>query len=210
MKAWGFFRGEGRVPGAAELAGARSKTGFRHLILNARERTIQFDRPGVELDLGGVAKGYAVDRVVTLLKRHGIERALINSGGSTLYGLGAPPGSEGWEVKIRDPIDPRKTAATVCLRNRALSVSGSDEKFFEAGGVRYSHVMNPRTGRPVQNMLGVAVLTDGGTAGDALDNVFCVEGVAKSGRYLKRFPGSEVYFFLPEAAKGWRMVHLRS
>jgi len=209
MKAWGFFRGEGRMPGVAELAEARSSVGYQHLSLNAKERTIQFNRPGMELDLGGIAKGYAVDRVISLLKDHGIKKALVSAGGSTLYGLGAPPGSEGWEVKIGDPINSQKIAAIVRLKDRTLSVSGSGEKFFEAQGVRYSHVMDPRTGQPVQGVLSVAVLTDSGTAGDALDNVFYVQGVEKSRSYLKRFPGTEVFFFLPESGRGWKMVHLK-
>src|SRR5947208_1719350 len=70
MKAWGFFRGEGRIPNGNELAEVRGRIGYRHLLLNPQERTIRFDRPGVELDLGGIAKGYAVDRVVNVLKAH--------------------------------------------------------------------------------------------------------------------------------------------
>ena len=79
-----------------------------------------------------------------------IAAALISAGGSSIYGLGAPPGRDGWDVAIQDPIDPRKTALTVRLKDRALSVAGSSEKSFEAGGVTYSHIMDPRTGRPVQ------------------------------------------------------------
>src|SRR6266446_5955003 len=92
MKAWGFFRGEGRLPGDVELEELRGKIGYPHVILGPRERTIQFDRPGVELDLGGIAKGYAVDRAVSVLRSRGIVAALVSAGGSTIYGLGAPPG----------------------------------------------------------------------------------------------------------------------
>jgi thiamine biosynthesis lipoprotein len=208
MKAWGFFRGEGRLPTQVELTAARSKTGYHRVILNDRKRTIQFDRPGVELDLGGVAKGYAVDRVVRLLKQRGIERALISAGGSTIYGLGSPPGSDGWEAEIQDPIEPGKIAATVRLKNQALSISGSSEKFFEIDGKRYSHIMDPRTGWPVQQMLSVAVITNDGMAGDALDNVFYVNGVDWSRKRWKEFTASEVFFFLPNGGKGWRMVKL--
>jgi thiamine biosynthesis lipoprotein len=159
--------------------------------------------------LGGIAKGYAVDRAVRLLKDQGIERAFITAGGSTLYGMGAPPGSDDWEVKIRDPIDPQKITFPVRLRNRALSVSGGSEKFFEVGGVRYSHIMDPRTGRPVQNVLAAAVLTASGTAGDALDNIFYVQSIEKSRALLRRLPGTEVFLFLPDASKGWKMIHLK-
>ncbi len=210
MKAWGFFRGEGRVPQPAEIFELRRRVGYQHVILNADGKTIHFDRPGVELDLGGIAKGYAVDRVVSLLKRHKIAAALISACGSTLYGMGKPPDSEGWEVKIQNPIDASKVALTVSLKDQALSVSGGDEKFFEIGGVRYGHIMNPRTGWPVENMLSVAVLTGSGTAGDALDNVFYVQGIEQSRELLKRLPPTEVFFFLPEVGQRWKMVRLKN
>ena len=92
MRAWGFFRDEGRVPGKGELAAALEVVGYRHVVLDREAGTVQFDRPGVELDLGGIGKGYAVDRVVDLLRRQGIASALVNLGGSSVYGLGAPPG----------------------------------------------------------------------------------------------------------------------
>src|SRR5262249_39921716 len=148
MKAWGFFRGEGRLPSEAELGEALSRVGYRHIILNHQEKTIRFDREGVELDLGGIAKGYAVDRAIGVLKQHKIETALVNACGSTIYGLGTPPGRIAWRLKLQDPIDRRKVAMQVRLKNQALSVSGSYEKFFEIDGVRYSHIMDPRIGKP--------------------------------------------------------------
>jgi FAD:protein FMN transferase len=198
MKTWGFFRGEGRIASDSELAAARSRTGYRHVILNARDSTVQFDRDGMEFDLGGIAKGYAVDRVILLLKARGVERALVSAGGSTIYGLGTPPGKEGWPVRIDE------AGMQVTLKDRALSIAGSSEKFFEVGGVRYSHIMDPRTGRPAQTVLSVAVLTGNGTAGDALDDVFYVQGVDWSRRYLDRIPGTEAYFFLPDG----KVTHL--
>jgi thiamine biosynthesis lipoprotein len=208
MKAWGFFRDEGRLPSDPELAKARGSTGYRHIILNEKERTIRFDRAGVELDLGGIAKGYAVDRAVAILKSRGIERALVNAGGSTIYGLGSPPDSSGWEIEIQDPIDHSKPAAKISLNNRALSVSGSYEKFFEVDGVRYSHIMDPRTGLPVQGLLSVAVITETGTAGDALDNVFYVLGIEKSRKLMHLYPVTEVIFFLPDSARDWKLIRL--
>ena len=137
MKAWGFFRGEGRVPSGDELAAARRLVGGAHVMLNPTARTIAFDEPGVEIDLGGIAKGYAVDRVAGILRARKIAAALISAGGSSIYGLGAPPGRREWDVMIQDPVDPRKTALTVHLRDSALSVAGSSEKSFEAGGTTY-------------------------------------------------------------------------
>jgi thiamine biosynthesis lipoprotein len=208
MKAWGFFRGDGGVPSAQELASARGHVGPGNVILDAAARTIRFTHPGVELDLGGIAKGYAVDRVAGLLRRRQIAAALVSAGGSTIYGLGAPPGRAAWEVALQDPIDPRHTALTVQLRDRALSVAGSSEKSFEAGGVTYSHIMDPRTGRPARGLLSVAVLASSGTAGDALDNAFFVLGPKHSRPYLNQLAATEVFFLLPDWKRSWTMVHM--
>lgn len=208
MKAWGFFKGDGRLPADRELADVRRRTGYRHVVLDATNRTIRFDVAGVELDLGGIAKGYAVDRAVGVLKRNGIQAALVSAGGSTIYGVGAPPGLDAWEVSIQDPLAANRIALTVRLRDRALSVAGSSEKFFEIDGTRYSHIMDPRTGRPVQSVLTVAVLAASGTAGDALDDVLFVQGVEKSRTYVARQPGTEAYFLMPDPPRGWTIVHL--
>jgi thiamine biosynthesis lipoprotein len=210
MKAWGFFRGGGRVPSDAELCEVRGRVGYQHVVLNATERTVRFDRPGVELDLGGIAKGYAVDRVVDLLRRERVKAALVSAGGSTIVAVGAPPGRGGWDVEIQDPVSPSAAAFTVSLKDRCLSVAGSSEKSFARDGVTYSHVMDPRAGRPVQGVSSVAVLAGNGTAGDALDDAFFVQGVAGSRRYLRRLTDTEAFFLLPDPRTGWRMVHLTS
>jgi thiamine biosynthesis lipoprotein len=199
MKAWGFFRGDGRVPSAPELDAARRAVGARRVRLDRASRTIAFDDPGVELDLGGIAKGYAVDRVVGILKRRGVVAALVSAGGSSVFGLGSPPDGAGWTVAIQDPVNSGRTAFDVQLRDRALSVAGSSDKFFEADGRTYSHIMDPRSGRPVHGVLSVAVLSSDATSGDALDDALFVLGPEGSRNYLRRLNGIEVYFFLPGA-----------
>ena len=206
MKAWGFFRDEGHVPGEDELARARALVGYRHVELDPAAGTVRFDRPGVELDLGGIGKGYAVDRVVDLLRRRGMASALVNLGGSSVYGLGAPPGREAWDVGIQDPTHPGKIALTVKLRDRALSVSGGYARFFEKDGVTYAHIMDPRTGKPVQGILSVAVLTESATDGDALDNVLFVQGLDRARPFLERYHSTEALFFLPRPGGKWRLV----
>ena len=208
MKAWGFFRGEGRFPSDAAWSRARAATGFRHVRLNPSERTIRFDRDGVQLDLGGIAKGYAIDRAVGILRREGIVSALVSAGGSTTYALGTPPDGNQWRVEVQDPLDARRIAFDVRLKNRALSVSGVSEKSFERDGVRYSHIMDPRTGRPVQGVLGVIVQSPTGTAGDAIDNILFVQGVDRGRAFLRRHPDVEATFLLPGGASGWTRVDL--
>lgn len=207
MKVWGFFRGEGKLASDHDIETVRPVVGWQHVIMDAEHRTIRFDRPGVELDLGGIAKGYAVDRVVKLLKAANVNAALISAGGSTIYGLGTPPNHHAWTVSIQDPIDSDKVARDVELKDRALSVAGSSEKSFEVDGVRYSHIMDPRTGRPVQGVLSVAVITATGTEGDALDDAFFVLGPVRSRKYLKLLSDVEMFFFLPDGQKGWTLIH---
>lgn len=159
MKIWGFYQGEGRLPRPGAVSGALKIIGYQHVQLDASARTVRFDRPGVELDPGGIGKGYAVDCMVAVLKAHGVRTALVSAGGSSIYGLGAPPETpEGWTIKIRAPEDPHRTEVEVTLRNMSLSTSGSYEKFFRAEGRQYAHIMDPRTGYPAQGTSAVSVL----------------------------------------------------
>jgi FAD:protein FMN transferase len=208
MKAWGFFKGEGRMPTARELADVRRRIGYQHVRLDEKAHAVGFDRPGIELDLGGIGKGYAVDRVVDLLRARGITSALVSAGGSTIYALGAPPDEDGWSVRVQDPLHADKTALTLRLKDRSLSIAGRSEKSFERNGIVYSHIMDPRTAKPVQGMLTVAVLSPTGTAGDALDDALFVQGVEKSRAYLARLPDVEAYFFTPDGHHGWTQTHL--
>jgi thiamine biosynthesis lipoprotein len=211
MKFWGFFRRQGRVPPRSEIARLLKQTGYRHLCLDAEARTIRFDAPGVELDLGGIAKGHAVDQVVGLLRSNGITSALVSSGTSSIFALGAPPEERGWKVTIRDPRDAQKAADIIYLRNYSLSTSGSYEKFFKLGGKVYVHILNPHSGLPVENMLSAAVLAPEAMAGDALSTAFFVLGVGRSRKYLATHPNLEAVFYQPTRSKSlFRRTVLRS
>lgn len=158
MKLWGFYRGEGRVPHRAEIRTALGRIGWRKIELDARARTVRFTAP-VEIDPGGIGKGYAVDRMAEILRERGVRSALISAGRSSIYGLGAPPSEpRGWRVTIPDPRRGAGNAAEFYLKNMSMSTSGSSERFFTAGGRTYSHIMDPRTGYPVQGMLLASVL----------------------------------------------------
>jgi thiamine biosynthesis lipoprotein len=159
MKLWGFYKGEGMLPRDGEVARVIERVGHRHVLLDREGATVRFDRYGVELDPGGIGKGYAVDRMIEVLKARGVNIALVSAAGSSIYGMGAPPDSPpGWPITIREPGDERRTAGTVFLKDMSLSTSGSYEKFFWAAGRRYSHIMDPRTGYPAQGASSVSVL----------------------------------------------------
>jgi len=211
MKAWGFFRGRGRLPTSAEIDEVLKRVGYRHLKLDADRRTIRFDESGVDIDLGGIAKGYAVDRAVDILRSNGITSALVSSGTSSIYALGSPPGAQGWKITLRDPYDEHKPADVIHLQNYSLSTSGNYERFFEIDGKSYCHIMNPHTGWPVPGVLSAAVLAATGTDTDGRSAGCFVMGVDGTRKYLAAQPNLAVIFYLPNEKPGeYKRVLLRS
>ena len=175
IKLWGFYKGSGRLPHRAEIRSVLAKTGYRNVLLDPDSQTVQFRKRGVEIDPGGIGKGY-VDRMVDVLKDTGVVSALISAGGSSIYALGTPPGRQGWKVKIRHPRSPGKTVEEIVLRDGSMSTSGSYEKFFMAGGKLYSHIFDPRTGYPATGMLSVSVVAPRTLDSEAWTKPFFVRG----------------------------------
>src|SRR5947209_7455912 len=127
VKAWGFYRREGRVPSDAELTAAMEKVGMRHVAFDVERRVVRFPRPGVEINLGSIGKGYALDRAGEILRRRfAIDAALLNGGNSSVLALGTPPNdARGWTVGLRNPAEPEERLAVVRLRNRAMATSAA-------------------------------------------------------------------------------------
>ena len=170
----------GRIPAQSELAETLQRIGYRHVRLDPQARAIAFDHPGIELDLGAIGKGYAMDRASAILRAEGIAQALISSGSSSIYALGAPPGEPGWEVSICHPLDRRQQVRSLHLRNLSISISGAHEQRFVLNGKMFGHLLDPRTGMPVENMLMTAVIAESNTASDALSTAFFVAGRAQT------------------------------
>jgi thiamine biosynthesis lipoprotein len=159
MKVWGFYKDSGHLANPAEIRAALTELGYQNVELDAANLTVRFRKHGMNLDPGGVGKGYAVDRIVAILRKAGICSGLVSAGGSSIYAIGAPPSdSKGWRIRIRDPRTGNKTASEAYLKNTSISTSGSSEKFFWAERKRYSHIMDPRTGYPAEGMLSVSVI----------------------------------------------------
>lgn len=159
MRVWGFYRGSGRLPHRSEVRAALARTGYQHLALQPTTRTVQFRKKGLEIDPGGIGKGYAVDKMTEILRAAKVGGALINAGGSSMYGLNTPPDDpRGWPVVIRDPRYPERQRAEVYLKDESMSTSGNYEKFFRVRNRVYSHIMDPRSGYPAQGMYSVSVL----------------------------------------------------
>ena len=207
MKAWGFFRSAGRVPSPDELAAVRLKTGWQRVRLDDQARSVRFTSPGVELDPGGIGKGFAVDRVVRILRDDGVQAAMLSAGSSTIYALGAPPGQSGWRVEIPDPAgapvqspdqgpaqpadqQSGSTLSTLLLRDTSLSTASCAEKHFILAGHLYCHIMDPRLVRPVEGRLQATVIAPSATDSDALSNVVFVEDDQERAAFMRRADAS--------------------
>jgi FAD:protein FMN transferase len=168
VRAWGFMTSHPARPSDAAIADAKARSGFDKVTLDAAARTIAYRAAGVEIDPGGIGKGYAVDQAVAVLKRLGIRSALVSAGGSTVFAIGAPPGRTAWNIAVKNPADPATPFAVVSLRDTSLSTSGVSERAVQAGTHRYSHLFDPRSGDPVEHMCQATVVAPTGTASDAL------------------------------------------
>lgn len=185
-RCWGFLRREGRLPSAEAIAAARARVGMADVAFDEAARTVRFSRAGMELNLGSIGKGYALDRMAALMRARGARHALLSAGGSSAVALGGR--GEGWAVDIR----PRQAAgarlARLFLRDGALATSGAGEQFFEVDGKRYGHVIDPRTGWPAAGVLSVSVVTAEGARSDALSTAFLVGGIELARRYCAAHP----------------------
>jgi FAD:protein FMN transferase len=191
VEAWGFFSGDKRRPTPAELEAARRETGWRQMALDPAARTVVFRVPGLRLDLGGLGKGYALDQAARVLRGSGVTAALIEAGTSSYVAIGAPPGEAGWPIRIPDPLDRTQTLSTVRIRDASLSTSGSYEKYFELEGRRYSHIIDPRDGEPVEGMVQVTARAESAFDSDVLSTALFVLGPEQGAALLASVPGGE-------------------
>lgn len=176
-------------PSLEQIAAALPAIGYRQLQLDAAQRSVRFTHPRMRIDLGGIAKGYAVDNAAAALRRHGIESALIMAGGDTAV-LGAKQGKP-WRIGIRDPRNPDALAGALPVVDAAVSTSGDYERFFIQDGVRYHHILDPKTGRPAQACRSVTIVGPNATTTDALSTTVFVLGPDKGMALVEQLPGIE-------------------
>lgn len=204
MRAWGFFDNKGRVPDASELKSITGRVGFNHVLLNQRAHAIRFDREGVELDLGGIAKGYAVDKAAEILRASGVTSAFISAGSSSICAIGSPSDQSSWRVEVSDPLDRSHKLDSIEIRDQSVSTSGCREKTFESGGKTYCHIMDPRIGRPIEGLISATVITKSGVEAEAMSKALMVMGIEKAGEFLKSRPHVRalLYYKQPEGGLG--------
>ncbi|MCX5713419.1 MAG: FAD:protein FMN transferase, partial [Candidatus Omnitrophica bacterium] len=158
---WGFTDKKFKIPQDAQIKESLKLVGSEKIILNERDNVVKFSFPGMKIDLGGIAKGYALDCAAHKLRKQGIKSCLINAGGQ-IYCLGDKFGTP-WKIGIRDPRT-RNLTGSMELKNRSVSTSGDYEQFFIKDGARYAHILNPKTGKPVTSgIISVTVTAPDGT-----------------------------------------------
>ena len=187
-RCWGFLHREGRLPGDEEIEAARQLVGMQHLSLDEETGHVAVTRQGVLVNLGAIGKGFAVQAVGTALWSSGVRNALVSAGGSSVIALGGP--EQGWRVDVTSPSAGRGPLAQLRLRNAALATTGAGEQFVEVDGVRYGHVIDPRTGRPASGVLSASVVTSDAATADALATAFFVGGIELARRYCDAHPGT--------------------
>ncbi len=186
MKLWGFHDKKPHVPDAAELQAMKAVVGYRNLLLDADGHTVRFARPGVEIDLGGIAKGFAAELAANVLKRYGLA-GFIDCGGNQ-YMLGLPPGKTSWSVGVRDPDRPDALLGVIDSAAGSVSTSAAYATFLTAGGRRYGHIMDPRTLAPSDASLSVTVICPDGTLADAVSTAAFVLGPERGLALINSFP----------------------
>jgi thiamine biosynthesis lipoprotein len=175
VRTWGFLGGKPRRPSQAELDAALARVGSGKLAFDPVTRRLRYTELGVQIDLGGIAKGYGVDVAAESLKSRGVTAALVDLSGN-MVALGAPPGSDRWRIGIRDPRDRMPYFAQLRIRGEAISTSGQYEQFVASDGRTYGHILDPRSGRSAEGLISVTVVAATAMECDAWDTGLFVLG----------------------------------
>jgi thiamine biosynthesis lipoprotein len=237
-KAWGFYRRQGRLPSDEEIAEAMRSVGSRHVQLDPERRSIRFDVAGLEINLGGIGKGYALDRAAELLADRGATDFLLHGGQSSVLARGnrgdvpsrqalsradddrtasdvaaeasAAAGNDaaGWLIGLKHPLRPRQRMARVRLKDRAMGTSGSGTQFFTHRGKRYGHIIDPRTGQPAQEVISISVLAASAATADALATGLYVMGVEKALDFCARHQDIGAVITAPGKLRGSVELHV--
>jgi thiamine biosynthesis lipoprotein len=209
-RTWGFARRSAAIPADDQLAKAKALVGCHLVELDATHKTVRFRKAGVELNLGSIGKGYALDRGAEVLRRAGIRDFLFHGGHSSVLAAGSRmglPGESGdgaqggWRVGLPHPLRRGARLGEIRLRHRALATSSSTFQYFRHRGKRYGHVLDPRTGWPAEGVLSAIALAPQAAVADALSTAFYVMGPDRVGRYCKSRPELAAVLVCP-AARG--------
>ena len=203
MKVWGFYRKKGELPPDPELTQALERTGMGKVRFDEKNKSVFFTVPGMAIDLGGIAKGYALDRALAALrKKHPeIQAGFLDLGGNVLS-FGST-----FHAAVRDPFSPKKICAQIPMEGtRAVATSGAYERFVTIDGRRYGHILDPRTGKPAEGCFSATVVAASGLESDALSTAFFVAGESLA----EKFPGVAVLLLRPGKEDPGRLDHFQT
>lgn len=188
-RCWGFHQKRGELPEPEQLEEARAASGSRHLLLDESGACLRLGREGVEVNLGSIGKGFALDRAVAMLQNHDFGGALLHAGHSSFYGLGdSGLPQSGWRVSIRHPLRMDSSFATLRLRDLGMATSANSEQYFEVNGRRYGHIIDPRSGWPAECNLSSTALAPTAAVADALSTAFFVMSLSEVEAYCEKHP----------------------
>ncbi len=213
VRLWRRARRNHKMPTSERLAEARAAVGYEHVKLDPQAQAVQLLRPGMRLDLGGIAKGEAVDEAISVLAQLGMPRALVDAGGDLAVGA-APPGREGWRIALA-PLNPDEPPTmTLHLTHAAVATSGDATQFVEIDGKRYSHIVNPHTGLGLTLRSSVTVVAPSCRTADSLASAVSVLGPTAGLRFVNQLPKVQALIVtasaegqqLTTASQGWRAL----
>lgn len=204
VQMWRHATRKGIFPTETEIKEAMVRTGYHKLKLDPKKKAVFLTQKGMRLDIGGLGKGFAAEEAVKVLKSYGIKSIMMDAGGKIVL-TSPPPGLKGWNITISNGSDSLKT---MVLSNVALATSGPTYRFMEYNGIRYSHIVDPKTGIGLLFHVRTTVISPDGTVADALATAFSVAGIEKSKKMIKSFPGSKVWLVerQDEHVADWNML----
>lgn len=200
---WNIGSGGDKVPDQADIDKATSLTNYKDVIIDDAAKTVMLAKEGMVLDLGGIGKGYAADRIADYLKEQGLNSAMINLGGSSIIALGTKPNGAEWNIGLQDPDQSRGSQlGTIKITDEVIDASGVYERYFMQDNVRYHHILDPRTGYPSQNGLkSLTIMSPNATDADALSTGVFLMGLEEGMKYLESLPEDVEAFFISDDNK---------
>jgi len=192
---WREARAAGEPAAEGRIRKALSLVNHDDLILDPARRTARLGKEGQSVDLGGIGKGYAGDRILEIFRRYGVTSAFTNLGGN-VAALGEKPDGSPWQVGIRHPRRQDRLIGAVAVRDRSVVTSGDDQRFFvDGGGQRWHHILDPATGYPADaGLVSVTVVAKSGMDADALSTILFIAGLTRGTEMLRQYPGAEAVF----------------
>jgi len=192
IQLWRQARKTGQLPTQQQIDAAMQLVGWKKMKLDPADKTVQLAVPGMRLDLGGIAKGYAGDVVASTLRENGVSSALWEMGGDIVVSDPPPDNSAGWRIEIM-PTEGSTTHRSVTIHNCGISTSGDTEQYVIIGGKRYSHIVDPRTGWALTNRIWVTIIAPKGTESDGLSTACSVLEPHEAEALVKSFAGAKIY-----------------